>query len=61
MCAGYANAVSGCRKLFNRLMFVIRDWDADDHIGKRPKEEFLQLVSFDRNWGAKWLENISGI
>ena len=48
MCAGYAKAVSGCRTLFNRLMYVQRNWEADDAHGKRPQEEFLELVGLNQ-------------
>lgn len=44
MCAGYADALDGADKVFNRLMYVQRNWEADNNFGKRPKEDFDKLV-----------------
>lgn len=44
MCAGYADALSGDSKVFNRLVYIQRNWEADDKYGKRKKKEFYKLV-----------------
>ena len=48
MCADYSDAVSdGTREttMFNRLIFLQRNWQEDDILGERPEEEFDELVS----------------
>ena len=45
MCAAFADALADGQSVFGRLMYVQRNWDADDDYGKRPKQEFHRLVS----------------
>ena len=44
MCAGYADALSDDPKMFDRLIYIQRNWETDRQYGKRPKSEFYGLV-----------------
>ena len=47
MCAGYADALSDDPKVFGRLIYIQRNWEADWQYGKRPKSEFYSLVCYE--------------
>lgn len=52
MCTNYSEAVSADDSessvdmhMFNRLIFLKRNWQEDDDFGERPSHEFDELVS----------------
>lgn len=57
MCTTYADALSdddtglnisnNPEHLFNRLIYLQRNWECDESYGERPDDEFNSLVSFN--------------
>lgn len=45
MCKDYSDALAEDPSVFNRLVYVQRNWESDRKVGKRDKEELDELVS----------------